>query len=181
MAILTPTDYKPLVGPHSYVMSFQKFPDFSFLLQEVNLPPLSLGVASFNTSVNDVPVPGEALEFQPLKASFIVDEKFKNYFSIHEWLVGMGFPVDHGMYRNLLANSKALNNAPLTELANGYTDGTLIILGNNNLPIMEVTFVDCFPTYLSGIEFSSNGIDAGPITASIEISYAHYLLKVSGE
>lgn len=172
-----PKEYKPLLGTHNFKLAFQKFPDFSFFLKNVNLPAINIGVAQVATSVNDVPVPGEALNFDELTASFIVDSKMENYMAIHSWLVGMGFPVDHIMYRDLLA--RETNNVPLTELAKGYTDGTLTILGNNNLPVIEVTFVDCFPTYLSGIEFDSSNPDTEPTVATVKFAYAHYLLKVS--
>lgn len=174
---LKPKEYKPLLGPQNFILSFNKFPDFSFLLQQVNLPPISLGVATVASSVNDVPLPGEALNFENLTATFIVDEKMTNYMAIHSWLVGMGFPVDHKMYQDLL--SRETTNVPLTELAKGYTDGVLTILGNNNRPIMQATFVDCFPIYLSGLQFDSSNADAVPVTASVSFAYAHFLLKTT--
>lgn len=173
----SPVEVKPLYGSGNYIFSLNKFPDFTFMIQETELPQITLGVSTLSSSVSDAPVPGEALEFGTLSATFVVDEKMTNYMSIHNWLVGMGFPENHEMYKNLMLQQT--NALAVTELSKGYTDGTLHILGNNNRPIVQAKFVDCFPTSLSGLSFSSSNTDSSPLTAIVTFEYNYYLLSLA--
>jgi hypothetical protein len=145
------------------------------MLQSVELPSIQLGTAMMATSVHDVPLPGENLTFSDLTFSFIVNEDMSNYLAIHEWMMGLGYPESHQMYKDLLLNSK--NAASLSEIAKGFTDGVLTILGNYNKPIMQVVFVDAFPISISGMNFSSNNSDSEPIIATATFAYAHYTLN----
>ncbi len=180
MANLTcpsPTDIKPLLGSGNYIFSVAKFPDITFMVQEANLPALELGVAMMSTAVSDVPVPGEEVKFSPLTISFIVDDKLTNYLAINDWMVAMGFPEDHVMYKDLMKRlTSALSSS---ELSRGFTDATLTILGNNNVPVLQAFFADCFPTSLSGIRFTSTNTDAVPIVAEVTFMYNYYTLRTA--
>ena len=167
-----PQTISPLIGSGNYVFSLQKFPEMTFFVQEAEIPGISLGVAIISGSVHDITVPGETMQYSDLSCTFIVDEKLNNYRAIHGWIVGLGFPENHEMYRSLMANSK--NSLGLSELAKGFTDGSLTILDNANKPVIQVQFSDCFPTQLSGLQFSSGQSDASPITCTVTFSYSNY-------
>jgi len=147
------------------------------MVQSVELPGISLGIAPMSTSVHDFPVPGETLTYDDLTCTFVVDEKMSNYSAIYDWMFGMGFPRNHEQYSALMRNSK--NSASLSELAKGYTDGILHVLGNDQLPIIQAHFVDCFPTRLSGLQFSSNNSDSEPIIANVTFAYSYFTLTVA--
>lgn len=170
----TPLIINPLFGSGNYQFSLVKFPEISFMLQAVELPGISLGIANASSSVHDYPIPGETLTYDDLSCTFIVDEKLTNYHAIYSWMMGMGYPVGHKLYKDLMANAK--NKTSLSELAKGYTDGVLNILGNDNLPIISVKIRDCFPSRLSGIQFNSNNSDSEPITATVTFVYSYYEL-----
>ena len=55
---------------------------------------LSLGEAVIPTPYKDIPIMGDKITFGNLDVSFIVDEHLENYVSIHNWLIGIGFPKD---------------------------------------------------------------------------------------
>jgi hypothetical protein len=172
-----PAEIKPLLGSGNYIFNLVKFPEISFFIQDVNLPDLNLDSTAMATSVHTFPIPGNDLTFSPLTCTFVVDEKMSNYLAIYQWLLGMGYPESHEMYRALMSNSK--NQTADRELAKGYTDGTLSILGNNEQPIMQAQLIDCFPISLSGLQFTTKDPDARPVTATVTFLYSYYLLKVA--
>lgn len=175
MATLTcpsPTTISPLIGSGNYVFSLVKFPEITFFVQDVSLPSISLGVVTQTSSVHEIPIPGETMEYGQLTCTFQIDEKLENYMAIHNWIVGLGYPSGHQLYKNLMANSK--NSNSFSELAKGYTDGTLTIMDNSYNPILSARFVDCFPVNLSGIEFTSTSTDAIPLTSQVTFEYTYY-------
>lgn len=180
MATLTcpsPLEIKPLIGSGNYTFSTVKFPDITFMVKEVELPSIELGEAIMPTAVNDIPVPGDTLKFAPLTCTFVVDEKMTNYLVLNDWMVAMGFPEDHDMYRDLIQRSS--NSITNTELSKGYTDAVLTILGNNNMPLIQAFFADCFPISLSGLRFSSGMTDASPMTADVTFVYSYYSMRIA--
>lgn len=175
LSVPTPAKVNPLFGSGNFSFNLVKFPEIAFMLQSAELPSIQLGIALMSTLVHDVPFPGETLTFSDLTVSFIVNEDMSNYMTIHEWMMGLGYPESHQMYKDLLLNSK--NAVSLSELSKGYTDGVLTILGNYNKPIMQVRFIDAFPISISGMSFSSTNSDSEPIIATVTFAYSHYTLN----
>jgi hypothetical protein len=169
-----PTNINRLYGTGNYQFSLVKFPEITFMVKSVELPGISLGTITQATSVHDVPMPGETMTFDDLQTTFYVDDKMSNYYAINEWMIGLGYPKNHSMYRDLMKNSK--NSASLTELSKGFTDGVLQVLGNDNLPIMQMLFVDCFPTRLTGVQFDSSNADSDPLSATATFAYSYYTM-----
>ena len=177
MATLTcpsPQTVTPLLGTGNYVFSLVKFPEITFFVQDVQLPDISLGTVVQRSTVHDIPIPGETMEYGELTCTFQVDSKMENYLALHNWIVGLGYPSNHQLYKNLMANAK--NSNSLTELSKGYTDGTLSILDNAYKPIIQARFVDCFPVRLSGIDFNSTNSDSLPLTSQVTFEYTYYEL-----
>jgi hypothetical protein len=175
MAVLTcpsPTTITPLIGSGNYVFSLVKFPEITFFVQEVSLPSISLGTVIQTSTVHDIPIPGETMEYGELTCTFQIDSKLENYRAIHDWIIGLGYPTNHELYKKLMSSTK--NNNSASELASGYTDGTLSILDNAYQPLVQVRFVDCFPTNLSGIDFTSTSTDASPLTSRVTFAYTYY-------
>ena len=173
----SPAIITPLIGSGNYVFGLSKFPEITFFVQEVELPEISLGTAVQYSSVHDVPIPGDTMEYGDLNCTFQVDAEMKNYLALHKWIIGLGYPEKHELYKELMADPKNANS--YTELSKGYTEGFLTIMDNAHRPIVQVTFVDCFPTRLSGIQFSSTNSDAAPITAQVTFTYSYYKITTS--
>jgi hypothetical protein len=173
----SPGEIKPLLGTGNYTFSVVKFPEITFFVNEVELPPIELGVAEQKTSVNDVPLPGETLTYSRLTCTMTVDERMNNYRAVHAWMVAMGFPQSHQQYKDFLAAGNS--TLSMDELSQGFSDATLTILGNNLRPIIQARFVDCFPISLSGIRFSSTNTESTPLTTDITFAYSYYMLNVA--
>jgi hypothetical protein len=173
----SPANITPLIGSGNYVFSLAKFPEITFFVQEVELPEISLGVAVQYSSVHDVPIPGDTMEYGDLNCTFQIDSKMENYLALHRWMIGLGYPEKHDLYKELMNDPKNANS--YLEISKGYTEGALTILDNAMKPIAQVTFVDCFPIRLSGIQFNSTNPDASPVTAQATFTYTYYKIATN--
>jgi hypothetical protein len=165
-----------LHGSGNYLFQLVKFPEISFFLNEVALPGISIGKIIHPTQIHDFPIPGETMEFDDLSMTFNVDSNLDNYNVVHSWIVGMGFPEDSAQYTQIL--KRANNITSISELAKGYTDGTLIIFGNDGHPKIQVLFKDCFPTNISSIQFNSQNTDSVPLQCTATFTYSSYSFTV---
>lgn len=169
-----PSNINPL-----YLNSFQfniaKLPELTYFVQATQIPQVNLGVITQAGSVHDSKVPGETMSFADISIKFIVDEEMSNWNAIYYWMIGLGFPINNKMYTEFLKRQDNLRY--LTELNKGYSDGTLTLLSNTNTPKQIFTFVDMFPTSLSGLEFDSEATDARPATATATFAYTYYTMN----
>jgi hypothetical protein len=171
--LCTPENINPL-NPNGFLFSVQKLPEVTFFVQEVELPTLSIGTVIQATQVHDIKIPGETAEFDNLQMSFLVDENFKNWKAIYAWLIGLTYPESHDIYTSFLNSERNANSR--TELAKGYSDGTLTILDSSNNPVQSIQFVDMYPTSLSALPFSSQNTDVQYLRASVNFAYSYYRL-----
>ena len=171
--LCTPDGINPL-NPNGFKFSIQKLPEITFFVQDVELPALTIGTVVQSTQVHDLKIPGETAEFDNLNLSFLVDEKFKNWKAIYGWLVGLTYPETHDIYGAFLNSERNSNSR--TELAKGYSDGTLTILDSSNNAIQSIQFIDMYPTSLSALPFSSQNTDVQYLKASVNFAYSYYRL-----
>jgi hypothetical protein len=163
------------LNPNGFLFSVQKFPELEYFVQEAALPAITLGQAVFGTSVHDLKLPGEALEFDDLTISFLIDEKMANYIAIQEWMFGLGFPEGHKYYTELMNNPR--NSGSQYEATRAVSDCFLTILNSDNLPLKRYNFVNAFPTNLSALTFQSNNSDVTYIVATLTLAYEYYVLS----
>lgn len=168
----TPDNINPL-SPVGYQFSITKLPELSFFAQEVILPGLTLGEPEFGTPFARVPIPGETLTYEQLTLTFLIDEQMKNYKSIYNWLVALGFPQSYQQYITLSQD----DNINYTELATNYSDASLVILNNNNTAAQSIAFTDLFPVALDSLTFTSTQNDVQYLMgrASFRFSYYRFL------
>lgn len=165
----TPQNINPL-SPIGYQFSITKLPDLTFFAQEVNLPGILLGEPEFGTPFARVPIPGETLTYEQLSLTFLVDEGMKNYRSIYNWMIALGFPQSYDQYITLSAE----DNINYTELATNYSDATLSILNNSNTPSQIVSFRDMFPVSLDSLQFSSTQSDVQYLMGRVSFRFSYY-------
>lgn len=158
--------------PGSYQFSVQKLPKVTYFVQQVSVPAITLGVATQASSVHEIKIPGDRLEYDTLSLTFQVDENLENWNSIYFWMFGLGYPEGHHLYREYI--EAPINSTSLTELAKGYSEGSLMILNSSNRQIQTFNFIDMFPIQLSGLEFDSTDTSSRAITASVQFAYTYY-------
>lgn len=177
MSVLTcpyPGNINPLLLSQ-YQFSIAKLPSLTYFVQSTEIPQLSLGVASHYTSVHDIKLPGDTLEFSEMSMSFIIDEEIKNWNAIYFWMQALGFPESRSQFTNYI--NAQTNNSQYSIAAKTMSDGSLTILDNSNNPKQIFTFVDMFPIALSGMRFDSTTTDKDPAIGNVTFAYSHYTIN----
>jgi hypothetical protein len=161
-----------------------QLPKVQFFTTAANIPDISLGEAVIPTPYKDIPIMGDKITFGNLEVSFIVDEYLENYITIHEWLIGIGFPKNRTQFSDFRSNTSNNPSAAKTVSTDTvgrasadkglYADATLSILSNKNNPLVEVRFSDMFPVSLSALSYNQQATDVEYLTAEISFRYKLY-------
>ncbi len=179
-------------SPTQFRFMIHQLPKVEFFTTAANIPSISLGELVIPTPYKSIPILGDNLTFDNLSISFIVDEELQNYRTIHDWMIGIGFPKSRQQFIDFRSSG---SNTPQAgaggDKSSGrmpdvgdiglsvadkafYTDATLTILSNKNNPVVEVRFSDLFPVALSGLDYNQNVTDVEYLTATIDFRYKLY-------
>ena len=174
-------------SPTQFRFGINQLPKVEFFTVAANLPGISAGTVTQATPFKDIPLMGEKMEYENLSISFIVDEYLENYISLHNWMVGIGFPENREQFRtfrDVTSNTPAGGGTPTVDRIGSatadramYSDAFLQILSNKNNPIVEVNFENAFPISLSALDFTQTATDVEYMTASAEFAYQIYEIK----
>ena len=177
----TVTDYS---SPTQFRFMINQLPKVQFFTTAANIPDLSLGEAVIPTPYKDIPIMGDKITFGNLDVSFIVDEHLENYVSIHNWLIGIGFPKNRQQFSSFRSdtsnNPTSAKTVSVDRVGNAtpdrgmYSDATLTILSNKNNPLVEVRFTDIFPVSLRALSYDNAATDVDYLTAQISFRYKLY-------
>jgi hypothetical protein len=173
-------------SPTQFKFGINQLPKVEFFTTAANIPDISLGELVIPTPYKNIPIVGNTLTFGNLDISFIVDEYLENYISIHNWLLGIGFPKDRQQFTDFrsttsnTSNSGSGGNTDIGKVGKTtadrpfYSDATLTVLSNKNNPIVEVRYSDLFPVSLSGLDYNQQATDVEYQTATISFRYKLY-------
>ena len=153
------------------MFTLQRLPELSFFCQEISLPAITLPEATQLNPFSKIPLSGDQIDFDTLRVQFLVDEKMANYRAIHDWIIGLGFPENNSQYTQVIDNAFIPG---ISEVAKSSSDATLIILGNNNVPIQAIQFADCVPESLESVTFTSTHQDVQYLIGSASFRYSYY-------
>ena len=177
-------DQLDYASPTQFRFGIHQLPKVEFFTVSANLPGISAGTVTQATPFKDIPLMGEKMEYENLSISFIVDEYLENYISLHNWMIGIGFPEKREQFRtfrDVTSNTPASGKTPPTDLVGKavpdralYSDAYLMVLSNKNNPIVEVNFQNIFPVSLSALEFTQTVTDIEYMTATAEFAYQIY-------
>ena len=180
-------DQLDYASPTQFRFGVHQLPKVEFFTVSANLPGISAGVVTHTTPFKDIPTMGDKLTYENLSISFIVDEYLENYISLHNWMVGIGFPEKREQFRtfrDVTSNTPAGGGTPTVDRIGKatadralYSDAFLQILSNKNNPIVEVIFENLFPVSLSALDFSQSATDVEYIVATAEFAYQIYEIK----
>ena len=180
-------DQLDYASPTQFRFGIHQLPKVEFFTVSANLPGISAGTATHATPFKDIPIMGEKLDYENLSISFIVDEYLENYISLHNWMIGYGFPRDREQFRtfrDVTSNTPADGGTPSVDIIGSatpdkamYSDAFLQILSNKNNPILEVSFENAFPISLSALNFTQTATDVEYMIATAEFAYQIYEIK----
>ena len=101
-------------------------------------------------------MPSGGVTFGEFTVRFIVDEDFKNYYSIHSWMRD---------------NGNADQMARTTPEEDIYTNGQLHVVTSQYNPAFIVEFRDLFPVSLTNLQLDATMTDVEYMTA--EVTFKH--------
>jgi hypothetical protein len=155
------------LSPIGFKFQLNNFPAVNYFCQSATLPGISISAIDVPTPLKTIAMAGDEVTFEELSIKFIVDENMKNWLSIYDWIIGLGFPTEEGQakYKKLSEDSE------LT------TDATLTVLTSNMNPQINFRFRECFPLSLSSIAFDSGGTDIDYVTADVSFRYDVYTVE----
>ena len=142
--------------PNAFKFQIHNIPNVSYFCQAANIPEINLPPATQMTPLVDIPHPGDKLEFGVLIIRFLIQEDMKNYTELYNWLIGLGFPVDHKQYKEYGTDQsyRFPDIDPAKQQALGqFSDASLFLLDSNNNLQTQFIFRDAFPISLQGLDF----------------------------
>ena len=123
----------------------------------------------FATAIQRTP---NNITYDNLEFSFLVAEDFKNWLEIYNWM------------HRLLPTRQFDNQYKENQSGNGFDpsvtrfqDASLILLNSVSKGFMEITFTNCFPISLGGIDFSSTVTDTNPVVSTVQFAYTGYTIR----
>jgi len=180
-------DQLDYASPTQFRFGIHQLPKVEFFTVSANLPGITAGTVNYATPFKDIPTMGEKLDYANLSINFIVDEYLENYISLHNWMVGIGFPENREQFRafrDITSKTPAGGGTPTVDRIGSatadramYSDAFLQILSNKNNPIVEVNFENAFPISLSALEFTQGATDVEYMVATAEFAYQIYEIK----
>jgi len=181
----TKLDY---ASPIQFKFTCIKLPMVEFFCQTASVPGITLGTANMETPLNEIPIPGDKINWQDLNVSFIVDENLNNYKELHDWMIGLGFPQNHTQYANLISAGK--DRFPTSDVGVGtnpdtvvpqtvdegasYSDATLTVLNSKNIAKTEIRFHNAYPTQLGALQYDIKASDVDYLTVNATFNYMYY-------
>ncbi|NHJ31371.1 MAG: hypothetical protein FK732_00770 [Asgard group archaeon] len=153
--------------------TLNRAPKVAFLTNSVNIPGIELGVAKQSTYTNNIPIPGDMMEFDDFNIRFLVDEDLKNYMEIQNWMRGLGFPESLQQIYEFQSSNEEFTQPDKTEM-NLYSDGTLLINTSNDNLNYQISFRRMFPYRLSELSFDATNTDEEYFTAEVSFKYMMY-------
>ena len=175
-------------SPTQFRFQIQKLPEVQFFAQTINIPGISVEGLTQSSPLNQIAIAGSDLSYEDLTVSFLIDEEYRNYREVHDWLKGLSFPENHTQFQNLLSEgsdrmprsqSRGVQTEsgkiyPATPDAAIYSDATLTILSSKNNPQLEVRFRDVFPKTLGSVSLTTQDTEVAYLVADVTFGYKYY-------
>ena len=161
-----------LLQSSKFILSFPRIIATQFFCQVVNIPDITvINNPVQPTPFKDLNIPGDKLNYQDLTIVFQIDEELNSWTIVYDWLKGITFPHDFGEYKNLDNLSRFSD-----KIYPQYADAELKILSTVNKPLINISFKDCFPVFLSGFSMDIRDNAEKIITASATFRYKDFTI-----
>ena len=156
---------KSFLSNNKFDFVLDRIPNFTFVVQSVNLPSLALQSTTVNTPFVQLSIPGNQLSFGQMTLSFIIDEDMQSWYEIYNWMFQLGNPKSFNKRGTLTGESGT--NTHVT------SDGTLFIKTNSNNMNWKATFYEMYPNDLGDITFSTTETQDF-LTSTVTFNYTYY-------
>lgn len=157
-----------LISSHKFKILIDCLPNIEYFTKRVPIAGIQLPTTHEPTPFTTLPIWGDHLEYEEFDITFLVDEDLNNYKEISDWLVKLARPQSYSQRTDSTFKTSKTNDKVLT------SDISLITMKNSNTPNKIITYHNCFPNYLSRIEFNIDNDQSAPIYANAKFSYSFY-------
>lgn len=166
MATLSTTPAnRSFLSNNKFDFVLRRIPNFTYFVQAVNLPSISLQSTTVNTPFSTLSVPGNQISFGTLSLTFIVDEDMQSWYELYSWIFKLGNPKGFDKRGGLKDKDNLIDSVT--------SDATLFIKTNANNPNFKIEFYGAYPTELGDMQFSS--VDNQEfITSTATFNYTYY-------
>lgn len=155
------------LSPLSFKFTMKRSPHVNYFLHRVNIPGINLATVDQPTPFVPIPQSGDHVEYNPLIATFRVDEDLHNYFEIHDWIKNLGKTEEFEQYKTLSDQPDYTGFGVKSEIV-------LNILNSKRNPNVTFTFHGCLPEGLSDIWFDAAQTDVQYAVATVQFKYVYY-------
>jgi len=162
-----------LLPSAQFNFSINRLPNTTYFGQGINIPGMSLPEVPVGTPFTKIKVPGDSIDWDPLKVEFKVDEDFRNWQELYNWMVGLGFPKNFDQYKDL----KEDGTVSINPKGSVYSDGNITILDSSNNPNIRIGFQNLFITGLSGLQFETTQTGIDYINAEATFGYTLFEIE----
>ena len=166
MATLTTTPAnRSFLSNNKFDFVLRRIPNFTYFVQAVNLPSMSLQSTTINTPFSALSVPGNQINFGTLTLTFMVDEDMQSWLELYNWIVQLGNPKGYNKTGTLTGKPGSVTSRT--------SDATLFIKSNSNNSNLRFDFVDVYPTDLGEMNFTTTD-NQEFVTSTVTFNYGYY-------
>lgn len=134
----------------NYLFSLAENRDISFAVQSTNITDITTGETPFPTGPKDLYLPSNKVETTPATIRVLVSEDYSEWLFFYKWLLK-------------IKNSSMADE----DLRKGCE---LVTLNAQNEPTVKFSYLDAFPTSISGLEYSIQE-EARVLTFDVTLRY----------
>lgn len=172
---------KSILNKNNFRLLIDKIPTVEYYVKSVNIPSLSFTETVAGAGVGlDAYFPGDKVEFGTLNITFLIDEDLENFKEVYEWMNAIVPVADPADYKNYVGSSTT-STGQLSNVDNDlnqYSDITLVINTNKNIPNKFFRFRDAFPISLGEISLES-GADNETVTCEVQFRFSYYTINTT--
>ena len=88
----TPTNTSFLAN-NKYQFVIDRLPNFTFFVQGINMPSLTMNPVQTNTPYTQLYQPANQLTYEQLQVTYVIDEDMQSWFEIYNWMTNLGNPT----------------------------------------------------------------------------------------
>ncbi len=179
-------DNRNFAAQNTFRMIFSRIPNVTYFLQDSGIPGIDIPAARVGTPRKSIPFPGDQATYHPLEMSFMVDEDCVSWIEIHDWMKGVASPstpYDRAEYEATLRGEtfgiKTASPIPGHAITAPRVEAQamLHVLNSNNLPRLEVKYLDIHPVKLSKIRLMTTEEDVRYLVADAVFEYSIFHLR----
>ena len=136
----------------------EDYKDLAKNVVEITTPDISIGTTIQPTTIRNIYIPGNSIEFGDMQLSFLLDEDYANYSMMFQWL-------------NKLRNFDSIN------LERDVIDINVVLLNGKYNPFLSMDFKDCFPYVMSEIPLSYQVSNLEPLRFSVTFKINGFIIR----